>query len=79
MIPIWLALLLSWVLWAIILFICDNFHFGISFQNDIALFIFCAPVLIPIFAVGIPIALCIRLYNSIKYKIDKRKTQRKFK
>lgn len=79
MIPIWLALLLSWVLWAIILFICDNFHFGISFQNDIALFIFCAPVLIPIFAIGFPVAYSIRLYNKIKYQMDKRKAKRKFK
>lgn len=79
MIPIWLALLLSWALWAIILFVCDNFHFGISFQNDVALYVFCAPVVIPIFVIGIPIALSIRAYKEIKYKIDRRKTQRKFK
>ena len=46
MIPIWLALLLSWVLWAIILFVGNN-HFGFSFQNEKALYIFCAPVVIP--------------------------------
>lgn len=77
MIPIWLALLLSWALWAIILTICSQFHLGVSFDNDIALFIFCAPVLIPIFAVGIPIALCVRWYNKLKYFFRKRKFQKK--
>ena len=32
MIPIWLALLLSWALWAIILAICSQFHLGVSFD-----------------------------------------------
>ena len=77
MIPIWLAFLLSWVLWAIILAICSQFHLGISFDNDIALYVFCAPVVIPIFVIGIPIALSVRAYREIKYKIQKRKLKRK--
>lgn len=79
MIPIWLALLLSWVLWAIILFICSQFHLGISFDNDIALFILCAPVLIPIFAIGIPIALCIRWCNKLKYYFEMKKRRKRLK
>jgi hypothetical protein len=77
MIPIWLALLLSWVLWAIILAICSQFHLGISFDNDIALYVFCAPVVIPIFVIGIPIAYCVKWFRKLKYYFEKRKFQKK--
>ena len=77
MIPIWLAFLLSWMLWAIILAICNQFHLGISFDNDIALYVFCAPVVIPIFVIGIPIALCIKWFKNLKYYFEKRKFQKK--
>lgn len=76
MIPIWLALLLSWALWAIILFICDNFHFGISFQNDVALYLFCAPVVIPIFVIGFPIAFCIRWYRKLKWFFETKRRKK---
>ena len=74
MIPIWLAFLLSWALWAIILFVGNN-RFGFSFQNEIALYLFCAPVVIPIFVIGFPIALCVRWYRKLKwfFEIKKRK------
>lgn len=76
MIPIWLAFLLSWVFWATILFICDNFHFGISFQNDVALYLFCAPVVIPIFVIGFPIALCIRWYRKLKWFFETKRRKK---
>jgi len=76
MIPIWLALLLSWVLWAIILFVCNN-RFGISFQNDIALYVFCAPVVIPIFVIGIPIALFSKWIKDLKYYFEMKKYKKK--
>jgi uncharacterized membrane protein YbjE (DUF340 family) len=72
MIPIWLALLLSWVLWAIILFVGNN-RLGFSFQNEKALYIFCAPVVIPIFVIVFPAALCIRCFNELKYYFEKRR------
>ena len=78
MIPIWLAFLLSWVLWAIILFVGNN-RFGFSFQNETVLYLFCAPVVIPIFVIGFPIALCIRYFNRLKYYFEKRKFQKKGK
>jgi len=76
MIPIWLALLLSWVLWAIILFVGNN-HLGFSFQSEKALYIFCAPVVIPIFAFGIPIAYCIKYFNKLKYYFEMKKRKGK--
>lgn len=72
MIPIWLALLLSWVLWAIILFVGNN-HLGFSFQSEKALYIFCAPVVVPIFVIVFPVALCIRCFNELKYYFEKRR------
>ena len=78
MIPIWLALLLSWVLWAIILFVGNN-RLGFSFQNGKALYIFCAPVVVPIFVIVFPVALCIRYFNKLKYYFEKRKFQKKGK
>lgn len=72
MIPIWLALLLSWVLWAIILFVGNN-RLGFSFQNEKALYIFCAPVVVPIFVIVFPAALCIRCFNELKYYFEKRR------
>lgn len=79
MIPIWLALLLSWALLAVILAICSQFNLGVSFDNEITMYILCAPVLIPVFAIGIPIALCIRCFNELKYYLEKRKRQKKGK
>lgn len=78
MIPIWLAFLLSWIIWAIILFVGNN-RFGFSFHNETALYIFCAPVVIPIFVFCFPIALCIRYFNKLKYYFEKRKFQKKGK
>lgn len=76
MIPIWLALLLSWAFWAIILFVGNN-HLGFSFQSEKALYIFCAPVVIPIFAFGIPIAYCIKYFNKLKYYFEMKKRKGK--
>ena len=75
MIPIWLALLLSWVLWAIILFVGNN-RFGFSFQNETALYLFCAPVVIPIFVIGFPIALCIRWYRKLKWFFETKRRKK---
>lgn len=77
MIPIWLAFLLSWVLWAIILAICSQFHLGISFDNDIALYVLCAPVVIPIFVIGIPIALFSKWFKNLKYYFEMKKYKKK--
>lgn len=76
MIPIWLALLLSWILWAIILFVGNN-RFGFSFKNETALYIFCAPVAIPIFIIGIPIGIFIRIIKKIKCDFETKKCQKK--
>lgn len=78
MIPIWLAFLISWVLWAIILFVGNN-RFGFSFQNETALYIFCAPVVIPIFVFCFPIALCIRYFNKLKYYFEMKKRRKNLK
>ena len=78
MIPIWLALLLSWVLWAIILFVGNN-RLGFSFQNEKALYIFCAPIVIPIFVFCFPIALCIRYFNKLKYYFKTKKRRKNLK
>ena len=78
MIPIWLALLFSWVLWAIILFVGNN-RLGFSFQNEKALYIFCAPVVIPIFVFCFPIALCIRYFNKLKYYFETKKRRKNLK
>lgn len=78
MIPVWLALLLSWVLWAIILFVGNN-RLGFSFQNEKALYIFCAPVVIPIFVFCFPIALCIRYFNKLKYYFEMKKRRKNLK
>lgn len=78
MIPIWLALLLSWVFWAIILFVGNN-HLGFSFQSEKALYIFCAPVVVPIFAIGFPIALCIKYFNKLKYYFKMKKRRKNLK
>lgn len=75
MIPIWLAFLLSWIIWAIILFVGNN-RFGFSFQSETALYIFCAPVVIPIFIIGIPIALCIKYFNKLKYYFEMKKRRK---
>ena len=77
MIPIWLAFLLSWVLWAIILAICNQFHLGISFDNDIALYLFSAPVVITIFVFGIPIALFSKWIKNLKYYFEMKKYKKK--
>ena len=78
MIPIWLALLLSWALWAIILFVGNN-RFGFSFQSEKALYIFCAPIVIPIFVIGFPIALCIKYFNKLKYYFEMKKRRKRLK
>jgi len=78
MIPIWLALLLSWALWAIILFVGNN-RLGFSFQNEKALYIFCAPIVVPIFVFCFPIALCIRYFNKLKYYFEMKKRRKNLK
>lgn len=78
MIPIWLALLLSWVFWAIILFIGNN-RFGFSFQSETALYIFCAPIVIPIFVAVFPVALCIRYFNKLKHYFEMKKRRKELK
>ena len=78
MIPIWLALLLSWALWAIILFVGNN-RLGFSFQNEPALYIFCAPIVVPIFVFCFPIALCIRYFNKLKYYFGTKKRRKNLK
>ena len=78
MIPIWLALLLSWALWAIILFVGNN-RLGFSFQNETALYIFCAPIVVPIFVFCFPIALCIRYFNKLKYYFGTKKRRKNLK
>lgn len=78
MIPIWLALLLSWALWAIILFVGNN-RLGFSFHNEKALYIFCAPVVVPIFVFCFPIALCIRYFNKLKYYFEMKKRRKNLK
>lgn len=74
--PIWLVILLSWGVFAIALFVAENLQW-LTFHSEIAFHIFCAPVLIPIYSIGFPIALLIRAYREIKYKIDRRKLKRK--
>lgn len=68
-----IIVLICWIFWAVILYICNHFNWGIKFTNDIVMYIMCAPVIIPIVVIGIPIALCARLYNNIKYKIEHKK------
>jgi hypothetical protein len=78
MIPIWLAILLSWALWAIILFVGNN-RLGFSFQNEKALYIFCAPIVVPIFVFCFPIALCIKYFNKLKYYFEMKKRRKNLK
>lgn len=76
--PIWLTLLLSWGVFAIALYICDNKQV-LSFHSEIAFYIFCAPVVLPIFAIGFPIAFCIRWFRKLKYFFETKRRQKKLK
>ena len=67
------VVLICWAFWAVVLYACNYFNWGIKFTNDTVMYIMCAPVIIPIYAIGVPIALCARLCNNIKYNIEKRK------
>lgn len=64
----WIVAFIVWVIFSIALALCSQFGWGVSFTNDIALFVFCAPVVIPIFIIGIPIALCIRFARKFHLK-----------
>ena len=74
--PIWLIFLFSWGVFAILLFAAEKLQW-LTFHSEIVFHIFCAPVVIPIYSIGFPIALLIRAYREIKYKIEKQKLKRK--
>ena len=74
--PIWLVILLSWGVFAIALYIGENRQW-LTFHSEIAFHFFCAPVVLPIYAIGFPIALLIRFFKELKYQIEHQKLKRK--